>query len=139
MTVTLAHAALFKGEPQGGSSPESVAGVRADEGDTKHRRALLCRRCAQPITHEAARIEVNGSHEHMSVNPVAVVYRFGCFREAPGCDVSGPPISEHSWFEGYAWQVAHCRACALHLGWCFSGESTFYGLILERLIASPES
>lgn len=32
----------------------------------------------------------------------------------------GDPTEEHTWFPGYAWRMAHCRACQRHLGWGFS-------------------
>mmetsp|Transcript_22356 Transcript_22356/g.44351 ORF Transcript_22356/g.44351 Transcript_22356/m.44351 type:complete len:539 (-) Transcript_22356:73-1689(-) len=35
-------------------------------------------------------------------------------------DVSGEATSEHSWFPGFCWQMANCRACQAHLGWAFS-------------------
>jgi hypothetical protein len=107
-----------------------VIGVVASE------ETLVCRACGHFITSQREAIEVGGSHVHTRLNPSGVLFRFGCFRLAPGARVSGAPSSEHSWFTGCRWQYAHCSACGGHLGWAFSGPDVFFGLVLERLAAS---
>jgi hypothetical protein len=94
---------------------------------------LYCARCGHLITRERHRTTVNGRHSHTRVNSYGVVFHFGCFAEAEGCVVTGPPTSEDSWFAGYAWEYAHCAACHAHLGWAFHGDGSFFGLILDRL------
>lgn len=108
----------------------------------KCRDALRCAACGSAITREAFRIEVQGSHEHRRSNPHGHRFRIGCFGEAAGCAAAGEPTAQWSWFAGYAWQIASCRACGEHLGWRFGTEqasggaaSVFYGLILARLHA----
>ena len=67
------------------------------------------------------------------VNPAGIVYEIGCFRRAPGCLPFGPSSGEFAWFSGYIWQVVYCRGCQQHLGWMFSGEDRFFGLIVNKL------
>lgn len=43
----------------------------------------------------------------------------------------------YTWFPGYAWRLALCAKCGLHLGWHYrSSGDDFFGLILNRLTAS---
>lgn len=102
-------------------------------------RALVCARCGHRVTDEAARTERSGLHEHSQVNPHGYIWCFGCFSRAPGCAPRGAPTTEFTWFSGYAWQLAHCRGCDLHLGWMFAGEGDrFWGLITERIVPEDE-
>lgn len=71
---------------------------------------------------------------HARVNPSAIEYRFGCFDDAPGCRTWGETSDFFAWFPGYAWTIALCGACGVHLGWSFTREGDrFFGLVLERL------
>jgi hypothetical protein len=97
---------------------------------------LRCARCGQVITRERYRTAVNGQHAHTRINPYGFIFHFGCFAEAEGCLVRGPPTAENSWFAGYVWEFAHCAACHTHLGWAFHGDGSFFGLLLDRLSAS---
>ncbi|HCS69049.1 MAG TPA: hypothetical protein DIW51_03680 [Rhodospirillaceae bacterium] len=59
-----------------------------------------------------------------------------CFLEAPGATDRGAPTEEFTWFTGHAWNFAHCRACADHLGWRYTSDldpPLFWGLIKDRL------
>lgn len=100
---------------------------------------LICRACGQRITPVSARMSVSGQYEHTFFNPHGLVFVLGCFAMAPGCGLSGMPSSEFTWFPGYFWQPAHCRACLQHLGWRYTGESSgFFGLILDQLTEEPD-
>lgn len=95
---------------------------------------ILCRACSRGITSVAAAIAVSGSHHHRFINPAGLTYRIGCFSAAPGCMVYGRPTMEFTWFSGFAWSLAFCRNCYLHLGWHYqSPERSFFGLILDNL------
>jgi hypothetical protein len=107
-----------------------VIGVTASE------RAMLCRFCSHAVCSSRDAIEVAGSHVHTRLNPLSVLFRFGCFALAPGVRVTGEPSSQHVWFAGCRWQYAHCSQCNAHLGWAFSGAETFFGLVLDRLAES---
>jgi len=119
------------------SPEEKSAGQPLDALETREPDPpVCCARCGHVITHERHRTTVNGRHTHTRVNPHGFVFHFGCFAEAEGCLVSGPPTFEDSWFAGHAWEFAHCAACHVHLGWAFQGEGRFFGLLLDRLSAA---
>ena len=117
-------------------APDPRRETRDDE-DAQARRALVCAACGEVIAPLDARIEVGGAHRHTFVNPHGHVFEIGCFSPAPGCASIGEPSEFFSWFPGYAWRVAICRGCGVHLGWSFGDPPDFHGLILERLRESP--
>jgi len=123
-------------KPGPADEPET-AGVATEE--RKPKRILICAECSGAVTAPEARIQVKGGHEHAFFNPHGVIFRIGCFAEAPGCAAIGEASSEFSWFPGYLWRVVYCRRCQTHLGWSFFGaEATaFFGLILNRLAEAP--
>ena len=106
-----------------------------DEGDDLDpAMAIRCKACGHPIAREEDRVDVHGAHEHRRVNPSGRDFHVGCFARAPGCFAAGEPTFHWTWFPGYAWRVAGCRGCGEHLGWEFSGEGEFHGLILPKLL-----
>lgn len=94
---------------------------------------LLCMNCSNEITHVSLGIERGGAFQHLFINPAGLPFRIGCFSQAPGCILHGLPTSEFTWFPGYRWQVALCDNCMTHLGWFYTGEDEFFGLIIARL------
>ena len=128
----------LKQEPAGaGALPR---GLPADEEETSagDPLRLLCAACRHPITTRGDRIEVGGRHEHHVVNQHGYAFHLGCFAAAPGAIGAGPATDEWTWFQGFTWQLAHCRGCARHLGWLYRAPSqTFWGLILDRLVEEP--
>ncbi|MCW9034732.1 MAG: cereblon family protein [Rhodospirillales bacterium] len=121
---------------------------RADEGEkvtikprTKglvkpEEEKLFCKNCGQWITSGPWRIAVNGEHEHIFFNPAGVVFKIGCFKEAPGTIRVGKSSDEFTWFRNHVWQIVICNECETHLGWFFSEakmSSVFFGLILPKL------
>ena len=94
---------------------------------------LLCSQCKYVITYESERIDVNGQHQHHFTNPGGYDFQLGCFQSAPGCSEIGQPSNEFTWFPGTDWQICVCATCGEHLGWKYSGNGDFYGLILTRL------
>ena len=107
--------------------------------DRTFKKQLLCAACSHHITFEEARIEVNGAHDHTFFNPLGIVYQVGCFSMAGGCSLVGPASDDFSWFPGYRWQIAHCGACGVHLGWSFVGGGFFFALITSRLVEASTS
>jgi hypothetical protein len=95
---------------------------------------IRCRLCEEHITDGQSGIYHNGNHIHCERNPGGHKFRFATYQDAPGCLTIGEASFEHSWFSGYNWQIALCRSCSEHLGWLFSGNSRFYGLIIDKLI-----
>jgi hypothetical protein len=121
---------LKRGDPE--ELTRAIASVVASEGE-----GLFCFLCGRRITGAAARISVQGGHEHGFSNPAGFAFRIGCFSQAPGCAAEGTPTAEHTWFAGCRWRYALCAGCRVHLGWEYSsmGGDGFFGLILDRLVA----
>lgn len=107
--------------------------VEKDDSEKEQQKGLLCRQCRLLITTSRERLDKEGTHLHTFFNPAGIVYEIGCFRRAPGCLPFGPSSGEFAWFSGYIWQVVYCRGCQQHLGWMFSGEDRFFGLIVNKL------
>lgn len=118
-------------------SAKSQASARPSDqaAETPPAGKLYCRSCRLEVTDESQRTSVAGEHVHTRSNPHGAIFCFGCFAGAPGCVVIGGATEEHSWFTGCRWRVAVCRGCGEHLGWLFTGERRFFGLILGRLVA----
>jgi hypothetical protein len=117
-------------DPQGKRQPRLS---RTDNVAEREQR-LFCARCRHTITHQRQQIVVNGAHAHTCTNPHGFAFHIGCYREAPGCSAFGSATIEFTWFPGYAWRVADCGNCGVHLGWVFtSSADAFYGLIVNRL------
>jgi hypothetical protein len=123
------------GERPPGERPEDEVEDKTIDEDED---IIVCRQCNLPITRPAERINKDGAHRHTFANPHGIVYEIGCFRTAIGCGYTGPASDEFTWFKGYDWRIAVCRACLTHLGWLFSsaGSDQFHGLILDRLKSS---
>jgi hypothetical protein len=129
-----------KNEP-GKPSPIEPVGRPCVGERTRAEPAIVCAACAAAITSARYRIAMNGSHEHRFMNPAGILFHIGCFSEAIGCAVLGPPSDEYPWFPGYSWRFALCGQCRQHLGWHFrqAGEPGFFGLILNRLRQTSET
>lgn len=97
-----------------------------------------CIACGLTITDREQSRLISGRHVHRCTNPAGLTFEIGCFREAPGCTAVGEPTLEWTWFAGCRWQVALCRQCSLHLGWRYTGDEIFFGLILDRLVECGE-
>lgn len=76
---------------------------------------------------------VDGRHQHLFFNPAGIAFEIRCFAAAPGTICHGAPSAEFTWFAGYRWRIALCAHCHAHLGWRFTGEGLFYGLIASQL------
>ena len=107
--------------------------------DSESPRVLLCAGCRRVITSTADRIDVNGSHEHVFVNPDNERFLIGCFGNATGLRCVGPSSMEFTWFAGYSWQSELCSGCRAFLGWLYrKGDHRFHGLVLAGLIEIEE-
>ncbi|MEM7030148.1 MAG: cereblon family protein [Chloroflexota bacterium] len=94
-----------------------------------------CVECHHPITRKDQKIEVNGQHRHVCMNPHGYVYQLGCFSTASGCLPASQPTEEFSWFPGYAWQICVCEQCHTLIGWAFRApDARFWGLIINQLV-----
>ncbi len=131
LTAYFFRPSMREGEPLADVEQQS----RTQEAETEAP-FLLCRQCLNPITAKSARITVNGMHQHAFANPHGVIFDIGCFRTAEGCAAVGSATEEFTWFAGYMWRIALCRACLTHMGWLYvsPGGERFFGLILDHLI-----
>ena len=119
---------------------DSGGQASASAGDAREpRRLLACAGCRRVITSIADRIEVNGSHQHIFVNPDNERFLIGCFANASGLRGIGASCLEATWFSGYAWQSEICADCRSFLGWLYRrGDHRFHGLVLDVLIEIDE-
>ncbi|MBF0258680.1 MAG: hypothetical protein HQK62_07570 [Desulfamplus sp.] len=113
------------------STPEEISGTdvmdkeqnKASEDEQEQtKKVIICAFCANAITDVSQIISVNGSHQHLFVNPHGLVFDTGCFKECNGCIVDPRVSSEFSWFHGYSWRIAGCGRCRQHLGWFFLSD-----------------
>jgi len=108
-----------------------------NEKTTKQTNAkgICCALCLTHVTDVASAIEVQAQHQHTLSNPGGIKFDIRLYAKAI-CHAEGPPISEFSWFSGYAWRIVACVQCRQHLGWSFQQvlSPDFYGLIYDRLI-----
>jgi hypothetical protein len=120
--------------------PARAPAIRPEVERTDASGWFVCVECRHRITPASARIEVNGQHRHVCVNPSGLAFDIACFATAPGAIPHGSLEAYWSWFEGYLWRVALCGGCGRHLGWSFEGSAgTFHGLVALRLaLENPE-
>jgi len=107
-------------------------GTERQQDDT-----LFCAACRAPVTRERFAVSERGDHEHTVFNPMGKVFKIRCFSDAPGAEIIGKGTEEFTWFPGCAWQLAICDACSAHLGWAYSGNSRFFGLIKQAIKQVP--
>ncbi|PIW26960.1 MAG: hypothetical protein COW30_12440 [Rhodospirillales bacterium CG15_BIG_FIL_POST_REV_8_21_14_020_66_15] len=103
--------------------------------------ALYCARCGYLVTRRRWAFSPSGGHERVCANPAGRLFKVVSFLEAPGAADHGPPIEDFTWFQGYAWNFAHCRGCSDHLGWRYTSDQDpplFWGLIKDRLSSLPK-
>ncbi len=93
-----------------------------------------CAICRHILTSSAAALVKDGNHFHDRVNPDGRRFLIACFREAPGCQISGHPVMANSWFDGYYWSFALCANCSCQVGWHYTGDEEFYGLMIEQIV-----
>lgn len=100
---------------------------------------LCCNKCQQRIVDTRFAMSLEGKSIHQRVNPFGIDFRFQCFSQSCGCEVTGTPTHEHTWFTGCRWQYANCSACHSHLGWYFTGAADFFALIIDNLVPCSQS
>ena len=94
----------------------------------------LCLICSKKITSDKDRFLFNDQSEFQFTNPGGFIFDIITFDSADGCLDTGIPTMEFTWFPGHSWSYAMCSRCGSHLGWRYSGQYSFYGLIKSRLI-----
>jgi hypothetical protein len=109
------------GVETGGVAPQADDRLAEDGGDAD---AVRCRACTHVAAHRSDAIAVADAHERTFRNPAGWSFRVACYRRAPGCAPSGEPTTDHTWYDGFAWQLLHCGRCGGHLGWWFTATGT---------------
>jgi len=120
------------------SAPHTAARLRLllryAQGDT-----LRCASCGSRWGQscDAVRVDELDDGETSYVNAHGWVHSLFTLRRVDDGQLllHGAPATEDSWFEGYAWTVASCRACSAFAGWRFTAAAPaagteFYGLRL---------
>jgi hypothetical protein len=95
---------------------------------------IFCRNCLAEIADKDDIIEIEGSAYHYKRNPAGIYFTLICFSKAAGVNIYGEYTYEYTWFQGYLWSIALCSGCGSHLGWHYSGNGFFFGLISQRII-----
>lgn len=136
----LAAARLLRQGEGGSSGAGTRRAPRAVVADSPESGSFIaCALCLSRIADGKDRIVVDGAHLHTFINPEGMIFKVRCFARAEGALGVGERSDHWTWFPGFSWQVALCRACTAHLGWRFAGESgTFVALIAERVIEQRE-
>lgn len=121
-------------------TPKTHGGSEPETAETEPGRRVRCAACGRSVARLDQAIEIQGAHLHQCVNPHGLRFSVVCFRHAPGCAAIGEATPAWTWFRGYAWQIASCRACGSHLGWRYGAPDRdgFFGLIFDRLSYSPD-
>jgi hypothetical protein len=120
--------------PAPGVAPEGALAVREIAGAGQGG-WVACAACRALVTHSRERLSVDGAHSHSFINPAGLIFRVSCFAAAPGTVSVGEASADFTWFAGFAWRVALCRACGEHLGWSYHRlDSGFVALIDDRVV-----
>lgn len=106
------------------------------DADTIEDEVIRCARCDATLARRADGIP--GDRHPVYANPAGVVFELILVSRAHGASAVSGPVLEHTWFSGYAWQIAVCHACQAHVGWHYSavdGRSPAYfvGLVVDRV------
>lgn len=115
-----------------------------DESVTGEKAAwLLCRNCATRIA-EVSAIIPEGELPLVFANPHGMIFELLLLSRAQSLRLVGSATEEFTWFQGYAWRVALCSGCGIHLGWRFEaikGNSppVFFGLLRRELVQRDDS
>lgn len=90
-------------------------------------RKLCCAGCENALAKKTAVFSVPGAEGTVGnySNPAGIIHQTLTLRELMDGEeeavfLEGEAESEDSWFLGYAWTIAYCRLCSLHLGWLFT-------------------
>jgi hypothetical protein len=118
-----------QGAQQPTSSPHASAGDRS---------FFCCRTCRSTIACVDALLPADTPL--VFANPLGLVFELVLVTKADSLVYIGALTTEHTWFSGYAWQVALCAGCTTHLGWRYEAAEAdrspqlFYGLLRRELV-----
>jgi hypothetical protein len=113
-------------EPE--AQPDTATATSGTEND------WLCAWCHNRVANENDRFSYDGKSEFTFSNPEGIRFAIITFSRTLGCQETGTPTLEHTWFPGYAWSFCLCDNCGQHLGWYYSSKIEFAGLIIARIV-----
>jgi hypothetical protein len=113
-------------EPESEIRPAPATGEAA--GD------WLCAWCLNRVANDKDRFSYEGKHEFAFSNPERMRFAIITFSQTLGCRQTGVPTLDHTWFPGHAWSYCQCDRCGQHLGWYYTGQHQFAGLIKDRIV-----
>ncbi len=113
------------------AEPEVASQTATSAGDVAN--DWLCAWCLNRVASENDRFSYNGKDEFTFFNPERIRFEIITFSRTLGCREVGVPTLEHTWFPGHAWSYCQCDSCGQHLGWHYSGQYEFAGLIKHRI------
>ena len=125
-------------EPEAGlvmpavAEPEVVSQTAPSVGDTES--DWLCAWCHNRVANEKDRFRYDGRDEFTFSNPERIRFDIITFSRTLGCRETGTPTLKDTWFPGHAWSFCQCDRCGQHLGWYYSGQHEFVGLIKARIV-----
>jgi len=103
-------------------------------------RAYVCRRCGTAVARMAGEISVLGRPAVTTYeNPAGIACEIVTLAGAMHLEEAPEGMTEHSWFEGYAWRQAACAGCGTFLGWRYDAvlpgaePAVFHGLLVAML------
>ena len=101
-----------------------------------------CGRCSARVASDVDAVSVGGRPVRSShVNPAGIPCEILTFSRVTHVASADPAdaTEEFTWFDGYAWRLAACAGCGLHLGWRYTAARPdlelreFYGLLVGAL------
>jgi len=94
----------------------------------------LCSWCLTRVANDRHRFAFEGKDEFSFSNPESIRFEIITFSKTLGCRQAGLPTLDHTWFPGHAWSFCNCDGCGQHLGWFYTGQHEFAGLIKARIV-----
>ncbi len=132
----------MNGHGAGPSEPPQVGtvtpalGTRTSTATASTEGDWLCAWCHNRVANETDRFSFEGKDEFSFRNPEGIQFEIISFSETRGCCETGLPTLEHTWFPDHAWTYSHCDQCGQQLGWHFTGQHEFTGLIKKKIVRS---
>ena len=130
---------MFLHDARDDGGDESPGSGQQPSADRVEERAIACRSCQAEVSRPrhvfAAR---DGRSVHVFPNPAGVMQEIVTLTTVWSVVADGHATTEFTWFSGYAWTVAYCARCRVHLGWRFDSvgadrPTSFFGLLVSRL------
>ncbi len=114
------------------AEPEMASRTAPAESDTAG--GWLCSWCLNRVSNDKDRFQYSGQDEFSFANPEGIRFAIITFTQTLGYREQGEPTLDHTWFPGHAWTYCHCERCGRHLGWHYTGQHDFAGLIKDRIV-----